>query len=121
MCVWLLTSFDSCHATFLKIRSSGTIYPILKMTLQNKLRWLITVLKESTFPSTVFDTPQWNLVDAAIKLQHNFIEHQVEEHCNTHALRITLADFSAAFTDKLNVIITQLPLGSWSTQELDEL
>ena len=59
-----------------------------------------TFLKESVLPSTVFSTPRWNLVDAAMRLQRIFIEHKIEKQVNRHALRIAPADFCAGFIDK---------------------
>ena len=72
-----------------------------------------TFPKASAFPPTVFFTPQWNLVDVAMKLQRIFIEHKIEEHVNTHVLRMTPADFCAAFTDKQPIFRSEMISKNW--------
>ena len=74
--VWLPTSFDSRRATFLKIMISGMACPFFENDAAEKTRWLSTFPKESACPSNVFNTSQWNLVDAAMKLQRIYIEHK---------------------------------------------
>ena len=93
-------------------------FPISKNMLRKKIRWLPTFPKESAFASTIFYTSQWNLVDAAMKLQRIFIEHKIEEQVNTHVLRITPADFCAAYTDKQPVFRNEMISKNWALPRL---
>ena len=93
-------------------------FPDLENDAAEKIRWLPTFPKESAFPSTIFYTSQWNLVDAAIKLQRIFIEHKIEEQVNTHVLRITPADFCAAFTDKQPIFRNEMISKNWALPRL---
>ena len=92
--------------------------PDIENDAAEKIRWLPTFPKESAFPSNVFYTPQWNLVDAAMRLQRIFIEHKIDEQVNTHVLRITPADFCAAFTDKQPIFKNEMISKNWALPRL---
>ena len=53
-----------------------------------------------------------------MRLQRIFIEHKIDEQVNTPVLRITPADFCAAFTDKQPIFKNEMISKNWALPRL---